>query len=270
MLIDSHSHLNFEAYKDDLSEVIGRCHQAKMKVINVGAALDTSIKAVEIAQQEKDMYATIGLHPIHVFDEEFDAKVYQKIIDENPEQIVAMGETGFDYFHLWQCLEKGAASIEEAKAKQTEVFGQHVDLAKKNNLPLMVHGRNGKEDITAYQDIYNLLKELGYNKGMVHCYGGSLKEAKKFVELGFHIGFTGIATFDKTGVLEEIIKWIPQDKMIIETDAPYLTPVPHRGKRNEPVFVKNVADKIAQIKSLSVEEVIEITGNNSINLFNLK
>ena len=270
MLIDSHSHLNFKVYKDDLSEVIGRCRQAGMKVINVGAALDTSIGAIEIAKQEKDMYATIGLHPIHVFDEKFDPEVYQKIIDDNPGQVVAMGETGFDYFHMWQNLEKGAASIEEAKAKQAEVFRQHIELAKKNNLPVMVHGRNGKDDPNAYRDIYNLLKDSDYNRGMVHCYGGSLEEAKKFVELGFHIGFTGIATFDKTGVLEEIIKWIPNDKMIIETDAPYLTPVPHRGKRNEPIFVKYVAERIAQIKGMTVDEVIEVSSNNSIKLFNLK
>jgi TatD DNase family protein len=270
MLIDSHCHLNFKAYKDDLSEVIGRCHQAGMKVINVGAALVSSDKAVELAIANDNMYAALGLHPIHVYDEKFNLVAFQDLIDNNKDRVVAIGETGLDYFHLWQCLEKGAGSIEEVKKKQKEVFVSHIKLALDNDLPLIVHGRNGKEDKTAYQDIYNTLKEAGAKKGVIHCYGGDIAEAKKFVALGFHLGFTGIVTFDKTGVLEEIVKWIPTDKMLIETDAPYLSPEPYRGKRNEPIYVRHVAEKVAEIKGLSVEEVIEISGNNAIELFNLK
>lgn len=270
MLIDSHCHLNFKAYKDDLSEVIGRCRQANMKVINVGAALDTSKRAVELAKENEELYASLGLHPIHVYDEEFVVDDYQKIIDKNKSEVVAIGETGIDYFHLWQCLEKGADSIEEVKAKQEKVFRAHIKLAMDNDLPLIVHGRNGKEDKTAYGDIYKILKDAGAKKGVIHCYGGNLAEAKKFVELGFYLGFTGIVTFDKTGVLEEIVKWIPSDKMLIETDAPYLTPEPYRGKRNEPSYVRYVAEKISDIKDISVDEAIEITGNNAINLFSLK
>lgn len=280
MLVDSHAHLNFDAYKDDLSEVIGRCLQEKMRVINIGAAYDTSLKAVNLALAEPSFYSAIGLHPIHVYDEKFEIQNFQDLIHSSKGRVIAIGETGFDYFHLWQSLEKGASSVEEAKQKQAEVFRAHIKLAKKNNLALIIHGRNGKparqagiaggEDKTAYQDIYQMLKDEKVSKGVVHCYGGNLEEAKQFVDLGFYLGFTGIVTFDKTGILEEIVRWIPADRMLIETDAPYLSPVPNRGKRNEPVYVKHVAEKIAEIKNKSVEEIIEITANNAIKLFDLK
>lgn len=270
MLVDSHAHLNFQAYKDDLSEVIGRCRQENMLVINIGAAYDTSLKAVNLALAENSFFSAIGLHPIHVFDEEFNVEHYQDLIHSSKGRVVAMGETGFDYYHLQESIDKGAKNTKEVKAKQEKVFRQHIKLAKENNLALVVHGRNGQDDTSAYQDIYRVLKDEGIKKGVVHCYGGNLEEAKKFVDLGFHIGFTGIVTFDKTGVLEEIVKWIPEDNMLIETDAPYLSPVPNRGKRNEPAYVKHVAEKIAEIKNKSVEEIIEITGNNAIKLFGLK
>jgi TatD DNase family protein len=270
MLIDSHAHLNFEAYQDDLSEVIGRCIKENMKVVNVGAAYDTSLKAVNLALAELSFYSSIGLHPIHVYDEEFVVDNFQDLIQSSKGRVVAIGETGLDYFHLWQALEKHDKSVAEVKAKQEDVFRAHIKLAKKNSLALIVHGRNGKEDKAAYSDIYKVLKDEGASRGVIHCYGGDLEEAKKFVDLGFHLGFTGIVTFDKTGVLEEIIKWIPEDKMLIETDAPYLTPVPYRGKRNEPSYVKHVAEKVAEIKNKSTEEIIELTGKNAIKLFDLK
>lgn len=270
MLVDSHAHLNFQAYQDDLSEVIGRCRQANMQVINIGAAYDTSLKAVNLALAEPSFYSAIGLHPIHVYDEEFKSEDYQDLIDSSKGRVVAMGESGFDYFHIPELLAKGIKSIEEIKAKQEKVFRAHIKLAKKNNLALVVHGRNGKDDNAAYQDIYRVLKSEKFTRGVIHCYGGTLEEAKAFVELGFYIGFTGIVTFDKTGVSAEIAQWMPEDKMLIETDAPYLTPEPYRGKRNEPAYVQYVAEKIAKIKNKNIDEIVEITGNNAIKLFDLK
>lgn len=268
MLIDSHAHLNFKAYDDDLEDVIKRCDDQAMKVINIGAAFDTSQKAVVLAKDNKDFYASIGLHPIHVYDEEFDLEKFQSLIND---KVVATGETGFDYFHLWQVLEKGAKSVEEVKQKQEKVFRAHIKLARENNLALVVHGRNGKEDKTAYEDIYRVLKDEKVERAVVHCYGGNLEEAKKFVDLGMYLGFTGIVTFDnKTEELREIARWIPMDKMLIETDSPYLTPVPFRGQRNEPSYVRYVAKQIADLRNMSVDEVIEITGQNAIKLFNLK
>jgi len=267
MLVDSHAHLNFRAYNDDLSEVIGRCRKLSMKVINVGAAYDTSLKAVDLALVEKDFYAAIGLHPIHVFDEEFDELKFQDLINK---QVVAIGETGFDFFHMDESLNKGANSIDEIKSKQEEVFRQHIKLAKQNNLPLIIHGRNGADDSTAYKNIYRVLKDEEVDKGVVHCYGGNIEEARDFIDLGFHLGFTGIVTFKNAVELQDIAKWAPLDKMLIETDAPYLAPTPYRGKQNEPSYVKYVAERIAELRDMSVEEVIEVTGKNAIKLFNLK
>ena len=271
MLVDSHAHLNFKAYADDLSEVIGRCLQDEMRVINVGAAYDTSLKAANLALAEPSFFASIALHPIHVYDEEFKPEDYQDLITSSKGKVVAIGETGFDYFHIWQNLDKGAKDIDDAKKKQEEVFRAHIKLARDNDLPLIVHGRNGKEDKKAYSDIYKVLKEEKMSRGVIHCYGGNLEEAKKFVELGFYLGFTGIVTFEKKAEeLQEIAKWIPLEKMLIETDAPYLSPEPHRGKRNEPSYVKYVAKKIAHLRGVSEEEIVKTTGENAVKLFGLK
>lgn len=268
MLFDSHTHLNFKAFNEDRVEIMAHCREAGMKIVNVGAALATSEKAIEIADAQ-NFYAALGLHPIHVFDEEFDTAVYQRLIDKNSDKVVAMGETGFDYFHLDMAFDKGAKSVEEIKAKQRQVFLQHIELAQKNNLAVIVHGRNGKDEPNAYQDIVKLLKESGQKRGVVHCFGGNIQEAQQVVDMGFYIGITGIVTFDKTGVLEEIIKSIPLTSILIETDAPYLCPVPHRGKRNEPLYVEYVAEKIAQILNKEKAEIIEITGHNAKKLFNI-
>lgn len=268
MLFDSHSHLNFKAFNEDRSAVMARCREAGMQVVNVGAALATSQKAIEIADGQ-NFYAALGLHPIHVFDEEFDETAYQKLIDDNVAKVVAMGETGFDYFHLDMAFIKGAKSVEEIKAKQRKVFLQHLELAQKNNLAVIVHGRNGQNEPSAYQDICELLKISGQKRGVVHCFGGNLDEAKQVVDMGFYVGITGIVTFDKTGVLEEIIRSIPLTSILIETDAPYLCPVPYRGKRNEPLYVEYVAEKIAQILNKEKKEVIDITASNAKKLFNI-
>jgi TatD DNase family protein len=268
MLFDSHSHLNFQAFDEDREQVIARCQIAGMQVVNVGAAFDTSKKAVEIADG-KHFYASLGLHPIHVFDEEFSMSGFQDLIDRNPDKVVAMGETGFDYYHLDMSLAKGAKSVEEIKARQKKVFLQHIELARKNNLAVIVHGRNGENEPSAYQDIYQLLKSSGQKRGVVHCFGGNLAEAKQLVDMGLYIGITGIVTFDKTGVLKEIIKAIPLTSILIETDAPYLAPEPYRGKRNEPLYVEWVAEKIAQMLNKDKQEIIEVTAKNAKKLFNL-
>ncbi|MDP2812162.1 MAG: TatD family hydrolase [bacterium] len=271
MLVDSHAHLNFKAYNDDLSDVIGRCRQSGLKVINVGAAYESSQKAVALALAENDFYASIGLHPVHAYDEEFKTDDYQTLIDSAKGKVVAIGETGLDYWHLNEYLEKGAKSIDEVKEKQEKLFRQQIKLAKDNNLPLIIHTRKSDEHPDAYDDLFDILKNENMNKGVVHCYVGDMERAKKFVKAGFYLGFTGIVTFEKKSeYLQEIAKWIPVDKLLIETDCPWLTPVPHRAKRNEPIYVRYVAEKIAEIKGIPVDEVIEISGNNAIKLFNLK
>lgn len=268
MLFDSHTHLNFHAFGEDLIDVIKRCQAFPMSLVNIGAAYDTSLKAIELAKNNKNFYASLGLHPIHVFDEEFNITKYQELISANKNEVVAMGETGLDYYHFNEVEEKYHVSFTDYVAKQKEVFVKHIQLAQKNNLALVVHGRNDKNNsLNCYQDILSILKEQQVKKAVTHCFGGSLEDAKDFIAAGFYLGFTGIITFDKTGVLESIIKIMPKDKLLIETDAPYLTPQPFRGKRNEPVNTQYVAEKIAEILNLTKAEVIELTYQNAKNLF---
>ena len=241
---------------------LGRVRDAGMLIMNVGAAFETSQKAVELARQYDFCYATVGLHPIHVYDEPFRPADYQKLIDAS-DRIRAVGECGIDYYHI----KRPDLPMDEIKKKQREVFEQHIDLAMKNNLALMIHGRNGNEDVTAIRTIYEIVDKQEIPRATVHCFGGNLDEARMFASKGFFLGITGILTFDKTGRLEEIVRAIPLEHLLIETDAPYLTPVPYRGARNEPPYVVEVAKRIAEIKKAGLEEVIEVTGENAKRLF---
>lgn len=263
MLFDSHTHLNFKAFNADRFEVLRRCKDAGMLLMNVGAAYESSMHAVEIAQENEFCFASVGLHPIHIYDEEFDSRKYQELIDVGNKRVRAVGECGIDYWHV----KATDVPLEDVKKKQREIFEQHIELAGANDCALIIHGRNGAEDVTAYQTIYDIVRGKNISRAVVHCFGGSLDEARLFTALGFFIGFTGIVTFDTTGKLDEILHSVTLDEILIETDAPYLTPVPYRGKRNEPVFVAEVAKHIARVKDVSVEEVIEKTTMNAKKLF---
>lgn len=263
MLFDSHTHLNFKAFDEDRDAVLSRCRESSMLLMNVGAAIETSEKAVDLALKNDFCYATVGLHPIHVYDEEFDMARYQHLIDSAKGRVKAIGECGIDYWHI----KRPDIPMEELKVQQRRLFEAHIDLALKNDLALMIHGRNGAEDMTAYKDIYAIAEAKGVRRATVHCYGGDLDEALMFTSKGFFIGITGIITFDKTGKLDEIVRAVKLENLLIETDAPYLSPVPYRGQRNEPPYVMEVAKHIAKVKGLSVEEVVEVTCANAKKLF---
>ena len=264
MLIDTHAHLNFEAYDQDRNDVIKHCLDYPMAVINIGSQYNTSEQAVELSKN-KDFYNAVGLHPIHIFDEEFNISKFQKLINK---KTVAIGETGFDYFHI----KEKDIPLDQVLEKQRKVFEKHIQLAKDNDLPLVCHGRNSKDDFalqTVYFDILKTLEHNNYNKGVVHCFGGTLHEARSIINAGMYIGFTGVITFPKTDELTYVIKETPLDKILIETDSPYLTPQKHRGKRNEPIYVEEVAQKIAEIKDIKIEEVIKQTWENAKKLFKI-
>lgn len=268
MLIDTHAHLNFESYNKDLDEVIERCQKKGMKVINVGAQFETSRLATQLADDHECLYASVGLHPIHVFDEDFDLKDYQDLLSE---KVVAVGETGFDYYHpTFKRAGADINSIEEVITKQEQVFLEHIDFAKQADLALICHGRNGIEGKNVYEDILDILIAYQIQRAVVHCYGGDLRTAQKIIKCGYYIGIDGPVTFTKKAEeLQEIATEIPLDRILIETDCPYLTPEPYRGKRNEPIYVEYVAQKIAELKNISKEEVIEQTWQNAVNLFRL-
>ncbi len=263
MLFDSHTHVNFKAFDQDRKDVLARAKQAGMTLLNVGAGYDSSAKAVAIALSHDHCYATVGLHPIHVYDEEFRPDDYQELIGRGKGRVKAVGECGMDYWHI----KRTDLPLEEIKEKQRTIFKQQIDLAVANNLALMIHGRNGTDDLTAYKTIYEIIQEKKVKRATVHCYGGDLEEALMFTAAGLYIGITGIATFDKSGKLDEIIRAIPLEHLLIETDAPYLAPEPFRGKRNEPPYVIEVARHIAAIKKLSLEAVIAATAANAQKLF---
>lgn len=252
MLIDSHAHLNFNAFKGDLNKVIDRCNGEDISVINVGSNYETSKRAVEIAEENDNMYAAIGLHPIYA-EEGFDVEKYKGLLDK----AVAIGEIGIDYFKDYALF----------KDKQKEVFLKQMDLAKESNLPVIFHCR------MAHDDLIEILKD--YNvPGVVHCFTGRWKDAQKYLDMGLYLGLNGIMyKFN----LEEVIKKVPLDKILVETDCPYLTPLPAialakaepKGVRNEPSFIKYIVEEIAKIKGIEFNEVASATVQNTKTLFKI-
>jgi len=279
MLIDTHAHLNFAAYKNDLEDVVGRIQQEDMKVINVGSQMSTSKRAIELAEKyPNNMYAAIGLHPIHLFasdvdeseipfvsrQEDFNSDKNQKLA-ESP-KVVAIGEMGIDYFHVPKSVDKY-----EFEHKQKWAFIKGIQLAKKINLPVILHCRGANNDVAkAYDDMLNVLKQENFNNAVIHCFSADWPVAKKFVDEEFMISFTGIITYPKTNKLAQVVKKTPMDQLMVETDAPYLAPQIMRGKRNEPRFVRYVADRVAEIKDISYDEVEEATTNNANKFFKLR
>ena len=288
MLIDTHAHLNFSAFKNDADETAKRALDNNVWFINVGSQFSTSQRAVLMAEKYPEgAYAAVGIHPIHLSEivfkdkvdkdeevefhpsvEEFDEEKYLKLAESK--KVVAIGEIGLDYFHISRNSQPETHNLnfEELKQKQLDTFIRQIDFAMKLNLPVIVHCRE------AHNDIIEILQERKkmYNeklRGVVHCFSGRLSQAKIYTEeLGFCLGFNGIITFDRS--YDKVVKEIDLKYILTETDCPYLTPLPFRGKRNEPLYVKYVAKKIAQIKGIKINEVEGITTNNAVELFNLK
>lgn len=264
MIIDSHAHLNFDDFKKDYQQIISDCRQGDVWMINVGAQLQTSRRAVEIAEEyQTGIFAAIGLHPIHISGSSFHPEAFHiddyRALLNNSKKIVGIGETGLDFFHSVDNIEN-----------QKKVFVKHINLAKEFDLPLIIHSRNSKNgNQDAYSEILEILKRENFKKGVIHCFGGKVKQALDFLDLGFYVGFTGVITFDKTGLLAEVVKSLPLEAILVETDCPYLAPAPHRGERNRPEYVEFVAKKIAEIKEVDYNKIKQQTAANTIKLFNL-
>ena len=252
MLIDTHAHLNFSAYKNDVDEVIKRTLDNNIWMINVGSQYSTSKRAVELAgKYEKGVWAAVGLHPIHSQDE-FVREKYKELA--RSKKVVAIGEIGLDYKKEYVPFKK----------RQREVFLQQLKLAEELDLPVIFHCRMAHADLLEFINSKFKSQNSKLN-GVVHCFTGAWEQAIEYLDMGFYLGFNGII-FKLN--LDEIIKKIPLDKILIETDCPYLTPPQIEG-RNEPLYVKYVAEKIAQIKKLSYDKISAITTENAIKLFKL-
>lgn len=257
MLIDTHCHLNFDEFKNDREEIIGRCLANDIWIINVGADLETSKKAIEIAEKyEKGVYASVALHPHNVSSEKFDYKKYKELA--NNKKVVAIGECGLDYAFC--------ENNEKTQKLQQKVFIQHLELAKELNKPVIIHSRRLFPEILKLITKNSSLK----TRGVLHCYMGRWSYAEEYLKLGFYISFTGLITYARD--YDKVIRNCPLDRILIETDAPYLSPLRQaQGKpvRNTPENVKYVAEKIAEIKEISFDQVAEQTTQNAKKLFNL-
>ena len=280
MLIDTHAHLNFDAFKDDADDVIKNTLAEKIWIVLVGTDYKSSKAALNLANKyERGVYATVGLHPIHLFStknhgddydftsrqEDFNYESYDQLAKF--EKIVAVGEVGLDYYHI-----DNDKDINAVKSKQQEIFYQQLVLAGSNKLPVIIHCRNAHDDtlkvINEFKKEYKHLLPKDKPWGVMHCFSGDEDLAWQYFNLGLIISFTGLITFSQQW--DDLIRKIPNDKFMVETDCPYMTPEPFRGKRNEPLLVKYVANRIAEIKNMSLERVAEITTANAKNLFNIR
>ena len=251
MYIDSHCHINFPELNQKIDQVLENMKDNDIShALCVSVTLDKINEILSLTKKYSNVYASVGVHPDYDNIQEPDIKTlfnYSK-----NEKVVAIGETGLDYFRLTGDL-----------SWQRERFRTHIRAAIKSNLPLIIHTRNAQEDTIS------IMKEESAKSttGVMHCFTESYEMAKKAIDLGFYISFSGIITFKNAESLRETVKKIPIENILIETDSPYLAPVPNRGKLNEPANVIYVAEKIAELKGIPIEEVAEITTNNFFTLF---
>jgi TatD DNase family protein len=248
-LIDTHCHPQMSQYDGDREEMIKRTLDGAVGMVCVGVDLESSEKAIELADKYDGIWAAVGLHPNDNLDEEFDSEKYKKLAQNK--KVIAIGEIGLDYYRTPE-IEK-----QEIQKKRFEL---QIQMAKELNLPVIMHCRQ------AYDIAFEILKNNTIG-GVAHSFTDTWENAEKVFDLGFHIGFNGIITF--TEQYDEIVSKSPMDRILIETDAPYLAPVPYRGKRNESLYAIEVAKKIAKLKNVSVAEIVEQTTNNAVKLFKL-
>jgi len=252
MIIDTHIHICDERYDSDREEMLlSAALNGVKKFINIGAEINENKRVINY--QKEGVYKAIGLHPHYIQqlnDNEFlEIKGYLK----NTKDIVAIGEIGLDFY-------KNETPVE----KQKEVFKKFLQLSKEFDLPVIIHSRE------AHNEVFNLLKEFNINKkGVIHCFTGDTETAKKFIDIGYHLGIGGVVTFPNAKILKETVKNISLDFLVLETDAPYLAPQQQRGKRNESAYLKYIIDEISILKNVDVKEIEEKTSHNAEKLFNL-
>lgn len=285
--IDTHAHLSFKAFDADWMDVQQRTAAADVGVINIGTQIETSAKAIHIAEimHGRNVWAAIGQHPIHVLRHPFEPDVFRDLAEKD--HVVAIGEVGLDYFRLNSTYDDpnegpplavkaddgelpALLDPDEVKEKQADMLGEFVSISRDVHKPLIIHVRDEAGSFEAYDDVLAILKNTGTTVGVAHCFGGDWAHAKQFLDLGFFIGVTGIVTFPKSELLAEVVRNTPLDQLLLETDSPYLTPVPHRGQRNEPLNTEFVGLKVAELKGDSADEVFAQTTKNAIELFGLK
>ncbi|HLR91964.1 MAG TPA: TatD family hydrolase [Atopostipes sp.] len=254
MLFDSHVHLNVKQFAEDEAEVIQRAKEHGVsRIAVVGFNHETIAKALELSKSYEGIYPIVGWHPTEAgsYSDEVEEKLIHLL---QTEKIVGMGEMGLDYH--W---------MEDPKPVQIEAFRRQIRVAKELDIPITVHNRDSTEDV------YQVLKEehVGDVGGIMHSFNLTPEWQERFLDLGMHISYSGVLTFSNAPEVKESAKVVPLDKVLIETDAPYLSPMPYRGKRNEPSYVRFVAEELAELREMSVEEIAKITTKNANQLFKL-
>ncbi|MDD2496775.1 MAG: TatD family hydrolase [Desulfitobacteriaceae bacterium] len=255
MLFDTHAHLNDEKFAEDLPQVVERAVQAGVtRVANIGFDVPSSVLAVKIAKQYPGMYAVIGVHPHDAKTLNKEALFKLEILAREP-QVVAVGEIGLDYYYDLSPREV-----------QKKAFREQIHLAKELKKPVVIHDRD------AHSDTMEILKEekAGEYRGIIHCFSGSWEMARQCMFLGFYIALGGPVTFANANKLLDIARLVPLDRLLIETDSPYLSPHPFRGKRNEPARVRQVAEKIAELRGIPLGDLIAATTNNALEIYGIK
>lgn len=253
MIFDTHSHYDDEQFDEDRDELLKSMYENGVgTIVNVGASLNGCKKSVELAQQYPFVYAAVGVHPDEVgtLNEETFSWLEKQCDNE---RVVAVGEIGLDYY--WD---------HESHELQKKWFIEQLDLARRKNLPVIIHSRE------AAADTFDIMKENAKGlQGVIHCFSYSVEMAKEYVKMGFYIGIGGVVTFKNAKKVKEVVEAVPIEKIVLETDCPYLAPEPNRGKRNSSVNIHYVADVIASLKGITKEEVIRITEENARKLYQL-
>lgn len=251
-LTDSHAHLEMREFDRDRDEVVRRAAAAGVKrIVTVGTTLADCEKAVAIAAANPSVYAAIGIHPHEV--KSIRKETYDRLKKiAGGRKIVAYGEIGLDFFR----------NISPPDV-QVRRFGEQLELARELSLPIIIHDRD------AHRETVSMLKESGIGRGVIHCFSGDYAMARECLDMGFYISVPGTVTFPKSERLREIVAKVPLDRLLVETDCPYLTPVPHRGQRNEPAYVAHTARRVAEVKKISFEETARVTSENAARVFGL-
>ena len=250
LLTDSHAHLDSKAFNDDRDQVIKRISENMDFVVNIGYDIKSSIKSIDYAKKYDFIYAVIGVHPIDIA--EYNDDIEKKLLELSAEKkVLAIGEIGLDYH--WMTTPKEV---------QMSYFRRQMEVARTVNKPVVIHTRDAMEDTV------NILEEFPDIKGIMHCYPGSVEIAKR-MKRNYYFGIGGVLTFKNSKKLVEVVKEIEIERLVLETDCPYMTPEPYRGRRNEPIYTEFVAKKIAEIKNMSYEEVLAITNKNAREVYKM-
>jgi len=262
VLTDTHCHLDFEPFDPDRDQVIERAwKQGVTRILVPGIDQNSSLAAVALAEQSDFIFAAVGFHPNHGTEWNRDARNFLVELAAHP-KVVAIGEIGLDFYRDWT-----------PQVLQRKIFREQLEIAAEVGLPVVIHDREAHDAVIPgliqwQAELEQSGQKLAHKPGVLHSYSGNIKEAEEVLDAGFYLGITGPVTFKNALEMQEVARIIPERQLLIETDGPYLTPHPHRGKRNEPSFVYYVAEKIAELRGISPEQVGKLTSDNAKNLFN--